>query len=326
MPKNWTIFFFFLVLTLSPLDASNMSHELISDELVLYLIPSPHGLNWDSPKKMFFSTAKQKLTLRHVSAKRSIGHVLVELRSKSEPNSRMITGMRQTEDADEMGLVLKKGYGMGVIFADLKGRLETTEELIPQLEKRYKSGRISYIRFRISPPTFARMKRYLKEYQDRQYYRNYGGDNRPLYGEGSGCSAFGASFMETGGFLNDEFHRAWTILLRVPEHLIGGHETGKHIPVKQIITRGKRWAKENEPHWKLKFWVPDFMHRWAVRTYDDIQISQDPSILIEKRGKAKGLIIDCRQVPTPQGPIWKHEHSEKTAPFSEKFKNLHGEN
>jgi len=209
-------------------------------ELVLFFYPSP-GLDWSNPKGLTWTTAKNTLLGRP----RSIGHVSIMVRSGDEY---FLTGMTHENKKEGQAEVLFKGYGLGILLHNFKGALELRERLVPELLKRsLKPGWLSYLRVTTNEQINDRLREYLNEYEKSGFHNSYGMKNRPLHGEGSGCSAFGASFLETAGILRDEFSREWTRYFNIPHDLIGGPVTGKKVSFLDIIRRAKRWAYGKEP-------------------------------------------------------------------------------
>ena len=273
--------------------------NLWADDLTLYFYPSP-GLSWKSPRSLALGVLKSKL----LGSERQIGHVTVEVSCEGNKPFHFFTGASQI-DRDSPRLLFREGYGLGILFHDFPGYGEDSAELLPELEKRYQSGNLSFIHFKINAPTCRRLETYLKEYKDRGYDKHYGLSNRPLFCEGAGCSAFGASFLEVAGLLDPIFTKHWSMKVRVPRELIGGPLTHQYVPFTRILW-ADRWAEENEPHQSLFFWSPDQMHEWVRKTW--AQASQvGAHYKPEMRGKAVGLEIDRRNTPTPSGPIWHHD-------------------
>jgi hypothetical protein len=270
-----------------------------SHELVLFFYPSP-GLNWMNPKALTFTTAKNKLFGRS----RGIGHVSVMIRTPSEFE---LTGMTQLEENEGRREVLFNGYGLGILLHNFKGALEESRDLIPELLKRSRSeGQLSFLRVAANEAITSRLLTYLSEYRKNGYDRFYGMRNRPLYGEGGGCSAFGASFLEAAGVLREEFRREWTRTFNIPHELIGGPITGKKVSVLDMLRRADRWAQESEPHEKGFFWDPDLMHAWLVRNHS--KESQFPTGVFhtEKWNSAVGLRLDAKSAVPPSGRIFLH--------------------
>lgn len=269
-----------------------------SHELVLFFYPSP-GLNWTNPKALTFTTARNKLLGRP----RGIGHVSVMIRT---PNEFALTGMTQVDKEEGRNEVLFKGYGLGILLHNFRGALEEASKLIPELEKRSRSAnQLSFLRVAANEEITGRLLRYLEEYRTLGCDRYYGMKNRPLHGEGGGCSAFAASFLETAGILRDEFTREWTRTFNIPHELIGGPITGKKVSVLEMLRRADRWALEGEPHEKGFFWDPDLMHAWATRTHAKEKSFPTGVFGTEAWNAASGLFLDAREAAAPSGEIFR---------------------
>jgi hypothetical protein len=274
--------------------------ERHSHELVLFFYPSP-GLNWRNPKALTFTTVRNKLLGRE----RGIGHVSVMIRT---PTAFTLTGMTQLFGNEGRREVLFGGYGLGILLHNFRGALEDGTKLVPELVKRsHAPGKLSYLRVAVNEPITARLFRYLAEYRKNGYERCYGMRNRPLYGEGGGCSAFAASFLETGGVLREEFRREWTRTFNIPRGLIGGPITGQKVSVLEVLRRADRWAREDEPHEKGFFWDPDLMHSWLTRTFEKEKATPSGIFQTEVWNSARGLSWDAKSVNPPTGKIFLHE-------------------
>jgi len=270
-----------------------------SHELVLFFYPSP-GLDWTNPKALTFTTTRNKLLGRP----RGIGHVSVLVRT---PNDIALTGMTQLLANEGRKEVLIGGYGLGILLHNFKGALEDGAKLAPELVRRsHAIGKLSYLRVTVNEAIAARLLTYLAEFRASGYDRYYGMRNRPLHGEGGGCSAFAASFLETAGILRDEFRREWTRTFNIPRDLIGGPITGKKVSVLEVLRRADRWAHEEEPHEKGFFWDPDLMHAWLTRTHGKERSSPSGVFAAESWNSAVGLTLDARTAIPPTGRIFHH--------------------
>lgn len=263
-------------------------------ELTLYFYPSP-GLDWNSPAGLTRTSGVNKLLNRP----RSLGHVSVRVKCEGID---ILTGMTQENKLEGRQEVLFKGYGLGILLHNFKGELEKKEELEPELALRSKSGELSYLRFRTNRAICERLAKFLDEYKAKGGNRVYGMVPRPLYGEGGGCSAFGAAFVETAGFMLPEFEKSWTRSFLIPKSYIGGPSTGKYVsPIHMMFA--SRWANENEPHEKGFFWDPDLMHAWAVQTWEKEKAQPSGRYQTELWGKAKGLVVDQQAARVPASEL-----------------------
>lgn len=277
-------------------------------QLTLYAIPSAYGIAWDSPRSLAMSAAKNAADVKHYKYKHPIGHVFIGLRDPSfsadeAPDGERLAGMVAANRDEQSKLVLKEGFGLGILAADVLGKFDDPALLREEMAARYQTGGIGYMRFLLSPETGARLARYLREYQARGLDQHYGGANRPRYGEGGGCSPFGVSFLEVAGLLEHEYEREWKVRIRVPGRLFGGPHTGFKVPVRRILAYG-RWAEEDEPHVPIVMWDPTEMQRWIHRRWSDERVDPSGRHLPEMRGRARGLVVDARDRPAPREPIW----------------------
>jgi hypothetical protein len=252
-----------------------------------------------------------RFTLKH-----EIGHVSVALSCESAHRSEL-TGMTTSDlgDHEEHDLLLKKKAGLGVLFHIYGGRLQRGAEVRRDLAERVPRGRVSWLRFGLSKAACARLVRYLDEYRDRGYEARYGLPLRPLYGEGAGCSAFGASFLEQAGLLEGplgaELKAAWSGQVRVPESLIGADESpsGRRVSWLALLAgaRGWRWARPAEPGREIFFWDPDLLNSWIRRTWARERAHPTGRFVLEQAGRARGLAFDARNNAVPTGPLWRHD-------------------
>ncbi len=289
--------------------------ELQAQELTLYTMPPPGHLDWSSPRGLMFDAAiANRLTFTHIKHKHTFGHCFIELRG---PNGeRELTGSTTAPDApSDADFVTKKGYGLGVFWADFHGALDPAESLDAQLPDRYKSGRIGFIVFKINTPMWQRLNQYLQEYRARGYGKIYNGQNKPREGLGAGCSAFGIGFLEVAGFMRPEFEKAWPQTVAIPDKLIGGPMTGKRVSL--LAAAMGRWAKPGEPSHVLKMYDPDLMYTWIHKLWQQNrfnQLQQDTAAAgnddflahprLIKRGSALGIEYDCTRYAPPAEPIW----------------------
>jgi len=164
-----------------------VSSSLLAQDLTLYTMPSPREINWKTPRGLMMSAITNNLTLKHRKAKHAIGHVFIQL-SHQERGELILTGSVPRPEDDSNKKVLKQGYGLGILFTDMLGRLENTEDLLNEIPARFESGRIAYIRFKLNDANYDRLKTYLNNYRARGYGNNYNGLNRPREGLGAGFS------------------------------------------------------------------------------------------------------------------------------------------
>jgi hypothetical protein len=266
-----------------------------SEYLTLYFIPSPKGMDWSSPANLAWSALKNKLTFE----RRFMGHVYVEFQCNDK---RELTGM-VGKKFDYLNQLLLENRGLGILYHSFAGRLESQEMLDQELSEHLQAGKVNFITFKLNPSQCSRISTYLEEYRKHNVGRYYGLANRPLHGEGAGCSAFGASFLDVSGIMNKEFQEAWSNSVNIPMEYAGPPLQDKGVNLIKLMLGASSWAKDTEEHKKLTFWDPDLMHRWVK---EKVQKANDLSYYqVEKRGSSEGVVMDKSHLPAPQQPIWK---------------------
>ena len=252
--------------------------------LTFYFIPSPHGVDWKSPRSTLISNLKNQLSLMP----RKLGHVNVELSRAGKIEE--LTGMYSPR-MDSIQQILLKGAGFGVMWHSFPGALEKKEDLLEELPAYIKVGRLSFLRLKISLSVFDRLKNYLTDYQELNVQKNYGLANRPLHKEGAGCTAFAVSFLDAVDLLPD-VRNQWRVELNVPERLIGSPLRGQYVPISRIAFT-KNWAEPTEKYKNIVFWDPDKMHNWVLR---------NTNLTVDR---APGHFLDVSTVEVHNSPLWR---------------------
>ncbi len=267
-----------------------------SQELTLYFLPSPVGLDWSSPKGLVWSALKNRLK----DSNRFIGHVFVEY--KCQQGSELTAMTAKTFDYFQQ--IVFEGRGLGVLYHSFEGRLETKEELAPELKKLLDEGKVSFARFTLNEGHCERLTTYLREYRGHRVERHYGLVHRPLYGEGSGCSAFGASFLEVAGLLDQDLVEGWSNYIRVPLDLAGPPLTDQTVSIYRLLFSANSWGIEGAPHRVLTFWDPDRMDKWVKEKLTrPLPLGMRPLVI----GKSKGVVLDRKLRPAPTHVIWRKD-------------------
>lgn len=285
-----------------------LAGEAAAQELTLFSMPSPREINWSSPRGLLTSAVTNNLTFKHRSHKHAIGHVFIQL-SHQGRKEMILTGSVPSPEDDSRDKILKKGYGLGILFTDMAGRLEKTEDLQAEIPDRFKSGRIAYIRFKLSEANYDRLKKYLEIYRKRGYGNIYNGLNLPREGLGAGCSIFGIAFLEVAGLMHPVWREKWPVSVRIPLELIGGPLTGNKVSPWKIV-KASRWAKESEPHRVLKLYEPFYIYEWILAEWRKESAAKTGRVKLLKRDKAYGLEYDCTHVAPPDEPIFQGKAAE----------------
>jgi len=279
------------------------SNYIQSQTLTIYTIPAPHPMRWESPGKLVFSYLRNFLTRSSYGKYRHpIGHMMVELKDNTK---HVIAGVTAVKHSGMTRKVLFKGFGLGILFEKIQGRLEETDINLPEIQRRSKKGDIAFLEFRISQPAFDRLWKYYTEYKEKGYHKLYNGLNQPLEGEGAGCSAFAFSFLEAAGLLDMIPPEICRIERTAPHSLVyqSGYKEAQVSLFKVLMSSS--WSAENDAAAPLySTYEPTWLFNWIKRNHTEMPDKGK----VQKTGlnKAPGILIDCSDEPVPQGPVWKN--------------------
>jgi len=263
-------------------------------ELTLFAIPAPRlvGLSWKRPGGL----ARRTLISNGLGLHRSLGHAAVRVQcaaTATRPADHFQGSVVSTGD-DFRTMVLGEKAGLGVLLRTVPGALEKEEELQPTLDERYGNGRLSFIRFKISSDTCHALLDYAREFERQKIASQYG-FVRPLNREGAGCSAFSMAFLELAHLDEERFRSQWSFDVRVPLSLVGGTDNPSNkVTIFELFTTFRSWASEDEPHRRLVGWDPTKMFT-SIRSRARAAL-HDRSEVVERRGRALGLVLDRRTV------------------------------
>jgi len=254
------------------LNEGNASSDL---EFVLHVIPPPMRLDWSSPRGLFITTF-----FNHLRGDLApIGHFFVEFslpkNAKSgfgpkiapliEGGKSIITGMsrKKMTFVESFKTVQSKQLGLGTLYYDFKGKLDSVEEARHEIAWAKKKKRYASVRVRISEDTALMMIGFLKEWIERGSFRHYSGGLRVDCGEGAGCAEFGMHFLCMALGVH-AVSPDWMRRVRVPHTLIGGGFAGQDQKVSMVdlLKSGDRWAYGSEPHHVYSIADPELVFDW----------------------------------------------------------------
>jgi hypothetical protein len=284
-----------------------------ADDLTLYFFPSPSGINWTSPRSLAQSTVANFLSLDRRDKPHPIGHVTTEINCSA---GYAVAGMTTAPgDNSEMDLIFKKGYGFGVLFNNFAGAFDNPESIMEQVNQKFKTGHVSYLRIFVRPSTCARVLEYYKQFGELGYQNNYGLPNRPRHREGGGCSAFATSILDVAGILEEDFVKSWSLNLVIPKIMVGGPLTGKKISFRKLyFLKGSlnHWdPSDSQTGFPISFYDPDRMHKWLLDTWAREKANPSGQFITERNKKSYGLVIDRTLVPTPTDSFWIDDPAEQ---------------
>lgn len=274
---------------------------MAQNHLTLYFVPSPKGMDWSSPANLAWTALKNKISFKP----RFMGHVFVEFQCGQ---NRELTGM-VGKNFDYLRQLLINGRGLGILYHSFDGELEKKDDVDAELAEYFKTGYVNFSRYLLNDGQCARITEYLKVYRERNVGRYYGLANRPRHGEGAGCSAFGASFVDVAGVLDQDVQDAWSYSVNIPLEYAGPPLKDESVNLLKLMFNAGKWADNKEPHKKLFFWDPDKMYKWTKERVE----TQKGNYKVMNIQSAKGLVFDKTHLPAPGGPIWLQHTEIKTS-------------
>lgn len=266
-----------------------------ANELTLYVIPSPEGMDWSSPSRLARSAFWNKISFKP----RFMGHVFVELKCGS---THELTGM-VGKNFDYLNQLLVNQRGLGILYHSFEGQLEEKEDIQKELNEYFKTGHTNFLKIMLNENQCQRALTYLKEYRSQNVGRYYGLANRPRHGEGAGCSAFGTSFLDVLNLIDEDMRMNWSQTVNIPLELAGPPLREEGVGLLSVMFNSGSWAKENEKHQKLTFWDPDRMFSWVKNK----AAKQHQSYSVTKIENSVGIVMDKSHIPAPEEPIWQQE-------------------
>lgn len=288
--------------------------ELISgvaapNQVSLFVMKSPKGIAWTSPRDLLNSTVSNS----RGSPPHPIGHVMVELscadNGKGQP-AYILAGMSDVNAAQAYALLVAQAAGLDFLFHSFQGRLQTDSEIRADLFRYMNNAtegpRLAQLTHLISAETCQRLVTYFDAYKEKGIYQHFGLSLRPLYQEGSGCSAFGVSFLQVAGLVQSDFDALWQTAVAVPYRFMksGRIEEGRILrraPVRRIEMFGGSWAESSENSRTLRFWNPDLIHQWITAAH---RSETYQALTHGGAGRVPIVVIDATKTKTPTGSIF----------------------
>lgn len=274
------------------LGALLLTTQVQANELSLFFIPSPKGMDWSSPSNLAKSALMNKISFEP----HFMGHVWVELKCGQNHD---LTGM-VGQNFDYLSQLLLNNRGLGILYHSFDGRLEDKKDIEAEREGYYKNGGINFVKFKLNEGQCQRATQYLAEYRKNNVGRHYGLANRPRFGEGAGCTAFGSSFGDVLNILDQDMKESWSYSVNIPLELAGPPVREEGVSLFKVMFNSGSWADEKAPHKRLTFWDPDKMYKWVKEKV----AKKQAGYTVEKIQNIEGVVFDKSHIPAPAEPIW----------------------
>jgi len=244
--------------------------KIKAQSVTLYAFPPAYQYRWHHPHSLMVSAVKNYYfgSKKHKPV-RLVGHLIIELKKDS---SSIFTAITADDFTSFRKNILKDKIGLAVLFKPEPGHFEKAEDIKAEIKYRSMESRAAFISFKISDSAYQYLRLYIDSFRIKGYDKLYNGLNNPRAGEGSGCTAFGISFLELINALTPEYREEWAIKVNVPEKLIGDTAAKKKVSLWPIFF-SFNWAKKNKPFRPLNLYEPYLIYRWINKTWDSEQAS-----------------------------------------------------
>ncbi|MFN8358004.1 MAG: hypothetical protein U0Y10_26315 [Spirosomataceae bacterium] len=265
-----------------------------SQEITIYTFIPASPINFETPRRAFFTRLRNTVSFRHPIRSHPVGHLVVELRYDS---LREVSGYSANEMFSVYKSYLLQGIGLGVLFMPVPARIESLERNAAQLLRRQKTGRMAYLRFKVSPQAFDRVWHYMKAYRQRPSAQYLILPSDPQHDTTAYCSSFAMSFLDVAGIGTAFRERwladsVWTTDFNVPEDLIGRPFNNRKVGLFTLLLKGGHWAQAGTPTRSIRLLNPSLLFEWIETNWYFYQTNPSSHIVPEKQRRAKGLLLD----------------------------------
>ena len=296
------LFFVLLIVPQTTLFSENNIPSVSSDlhELTLYVMPTLHPLDWESPSTLYRSMRSCYIKTIGRPDNYLLGHVAVGLKTSllSKP---LLTAQTSGSLKEKLDLIFKKKVGYAIIGAPLQGRIETEGELRHKLRVYAKREKLAFIRYQINEKAARRILDFMESYSKKMNEKYapsdfYGGAFWPrFHQEGAGCSTFGVALLDLINLLQPE-NDVWEMNVKIPMHLIGGEYNNNQKVKYSTIRKTDKWyegnGEINEDYVVYSVYEPSIMFDWVMNKRLNSGSEYKP---VEENG-VPGLMLDVTQV------------------------------
>lgn len=275
-------------------------HSLDVHELTLYVMPTLHPLDWESPSTLYRSMRSCYIKTLGRPDNYLLGHVAVGLKTPllSKP---LLTAQTSGSLKEKLDLIFKKKVGYAIIGAPLHGRIETEGELRHKLHVYAKREKLAFIRYQINEKAARRILDFMKSYSKKMNGKYapsdfYGGAFWPrFHQEGAGCSAFGIALLDLINLMQPE-NDVWEMSVKIPMHLIGGEYNNNQKVKYSTIRNTDKWyegnGKINEDYVIYSVYEPSIMFDWVMN--QRLNAGNEYKPIVENG--VPGLLVDVTNV------------------------------
>lgn len=248
-------------------------------EMTLYAINSPVALNWESPRSLLLSTIRSSVNpTRQGRSNHTIGHAYLGF--KCDGQEEIISGMTSGKGFSSRNNLFNEKHGLSVILQDNPGHFQVTEESKKDVEFFSRiSNRMMIMQVEITEEQCQKMQSWYEEFKNRTVHIYGGVGKRPLTGEGSGCTAYAMSYMETAQVDYDLFNKLFEHTIYIPKELLGGDFGDQIVPLNAIMGNTQKMNVKAANTLEVKVYDPNTMYNWMLARWMDVKNKKNSSDL-----------------------------------------------
>lgn len=286
--KNWSSH---LAISLGLASAAFAAHAETAGELLLFVYPPNHRIDWTSPASTFKSTLLSGLVgsvgtvIQPNSLPSMIGHAVVRYRCVDEDGKEhdAWTGLTGQNDPNETrNDLLRDEIGFGVLFKMYEdGALVSSDVArneVARNQGRREKGRAHeplFARFPVrSAAECGKLTDFVEGFRSRsekdllygfgheahESYEKWIASGRdPRVRLGGGCTSFGAGVLKILGRYDGGFERFWRRTVKISERLIGGEDRPRVSVTSILGGLGRSWSVPGHANRELLFYDPERM-------------------------------------------------------------------
>lgn len=196
----------------------NLRMESNGSYVFLFLHPAGNVFDYREPERTRQSLHPSLSTLHKVPG--GIGHAQIAWRCSGSRGVVEGATAQSGEGGDQTRKMIFSGWGLSGAFSTYTDGVMQSNKAIEAALEKGKLGRFTWIGFRVSNENCLHAAAFVREYWDREAYKNFGFLMDPDKLEGGGCTSFAGAFLRKAGVWRD-LTPLWRRTTAVPKNLLG---------------------------------------------------------------------------------------------------------
>jgi len=210
--------------------AITISFNMLANELSIHVITPRYQIEWNSPRSLAISTAKNTITKDYAP----IGHLAVEIKCTNKNRfgiNHVLTGMEREDKEESKRITLEKKLGLSSLVYPFNGALQSGRTSQAEINQARQENRLRTIIIPTSSERCDQMLDFLDNWISAGSYKVYGGGKDVTNGEGAGCADFAMEFFKIATQSLPPYE--WYAQIRIPLSLMGNEQF--QVPFQNIL-------------------------------------------------------------------------------------------